>query len=280
MGSIASGIFDDLFTPLPEAPVSSSKDPLDYVAEYVGSATGTWDFLSFIDQSLCNLKVLPSFSENEPALFGRISDVIYTLGIWLSIPALISDSNALRRSFAHVLEVRDLPESDPLKIRKITRAAKACFLDSMTVANSFSQASLFLDRVKIFAYNAVQLRIIDGIYYVTSAIGDGAELIEECFKLNEYQSSQNDVPNPVEDAKLKEKKCLSWMKIVKDVASVALSLIAIIGILFVSTQAIPLIAVMCLVLNTFWLTMKIACHFYNKIVVEEQPTGQIRLATI
>jgi hypothetical protein len=272
MSSVSSlpGIVHDLFTPLPETqPTTRDKDPIDHIADYAGSAAGAWDVFRFIDYTLSYAKWIPSLAPNWLSVIGKIKDVASTVGIGLSIPKIIVDTNTLRRSLSNLFTVQDLPYSDPLRTRKIAQAYKKSFLDTVDLTWTVSQAALFIDATKIYVFETANLRIIDGINNVTSVISDGADLISEYFKLQQYHSPGAQPRNGEESSKLEQKKCLSWMNIVKDIASVAGSAIALVGIAFgIALHSVPIAAGAVLVLSTIWLTMKLAGHFYNKIVVE------------
>ncbi len=268
-----SGIIRDLFTPLPETSVSRLKDPLDHVADYVDTSTGAWDIFRVIENSLAYVKRLPSLAPNALELVEKVKEVAGTMGIGLSIPKIISDFNTFRLGFTNLLATQDLPYSDPLRTRKIAQAAKTTFINSIDFTNTLVQAAQFVDGAKVYLFDAVQLRWLDGANNLTTAISDGSELITECFKLHNYNSPEVQPRNPAEAAKLAEKKTLSWMVVAKDVASVAGAAIALVGIVFgVATQSIAILSISILALSTVWLTMKLATYFYNKIVVEA-PSG-------
>lgn len=267
-----TGFIQGLFTPLPQengVHREREKDALDHVAGYIDTSTGSWDLFRVVELVLSYFKAFSSSATAAgTALVDRISGVINTAGIGLSIPSIITDGNTFRRSVVDFFQTQDLPYSDQLRARKISQAAKKSFLDGMTFTNTLSQASLFLDKVDILKFAPQDLKVIDGIYNVTSVITDGAELVEEGFKLKQYETPQAQPRTDLERRQLDEKKQLSWMKIAKDVASVALSAIAIGAVIFgIATEA-GVISAVILVLSTGWLTMKITCYFYNKIVVE------------
>ena len=199
----------------------------------------------------------------------KVDSVANTAGIGLSIPKILFDGNTLRHSFIKLLGVQDLPYSDPLRDRKIAQAAKKSFIDAINLTGTLSQAALFLDNAKISrVLDAAKTRLVNGIFNGASVISDGADLITECFKLQYFRSPEAQPRNTAESAKLEEKKWLSWMNVVKDVASIAGAALALVGIVFgIVTQSVPII-VAGLVLNTVWLTMKLATYFYNKIIVE------------
>jgi hypothetical protein len=278
--SNSSGIFHDLFTPPPETQATTRvKDHVDQIAEYADTAEGSWDVFRVVDHALSYVKMLPSLTPDWLSVVEKVKEVSSSVGIGLSIPKIIADCNALRRSLGDLFVVQDLPYSDPERTRKIAQAAKKSFLDTIGLTWTVSQAALFIDNAKIFLFETTHLRIIDGINNVTSVISDGAELITEYFKLQHYHSPEAQPRNPAQATKLEQRKQLSWMTIAKDVASIGGAAIALVGIVFgIATQSIPVIAGTFLVLSTVWLTMKLASYFYNKIVVEapiEQPSRLI-----
>jgi hypothetical protein len=184
-----------------------------------------------------------------------------TAGAGLSIPKIIGDCNTLRHSFSYL---QGLSPDNP----KVTQAVKKSFIDAIDLTNTLSQAALFIDHVKIFTFQAGHLRIVDGVCNATSAISDGAELVTEYFKLQGYYS-EGLPANAEENAKLDERKCLSWMVVTKDVASIGYAVVALACIVYgVAIQSVAFASSASLVLSTVWLVMKIATYFYAKIVVE------------
>jgi hypothetical protein len=268
-----SNPIQDLFTPIPENPVSRTKDHLDHVADYVDTSTGAWDIFRVIEHSLAYVKRLPSLDSGVMDLVEKVKGVAGSMGIGLSIPKIISDFNTLRRGLTNLFATQDLPYSDPLRTRKIAQVAKTSFINSIDFTNTLVQAAQFVDAAKVYLFDAVQLKWLDGANNLTSAISDGSELITECFKIHNYNSPEVQPRNPAEAAKLAEKRTLSWMIVAKDVASIAGSALALLGIVFgVATQSIAIVSISALALSTVWLTMKLATYFYNKIVVEA-PSG-------
>jgi hypothetical protein len=274
MSSVSSllGIFQELFTPLPESQATTcTKDHVDHVADYADSAAGAWDVFRVIDNTLSYIKMLPSLAPHWLSVIEKVKNVASTAGIGLSIPKIIVDTNTLRRSLTHLFKVQDLPYSDSLRTRKIAQAFKKSFLDTLDLTWTVSQAALFVDNAKIYVFEAANLRIIDGVNNAASVISDSADLISEYFKLQQYYSpeAQAHLRNSEESVKLEQKKRLSWINVAKDVASIGGSAIALVGIVFgIVVQSIPIITGAALVLSTIWLTMKLVSYFYNKIVVE------------
>lgn len=264
----SNGFFQDLFVSSP-TDAQNNRDHLDHIAAYVDTTQGAWDLFRVFENAVTWCQKLLSTTQTTSAVLDRVSGVVNTAGIGLSIPAIITDCNNLRRSLANVVAVQDLPYSDSERSKKITQAYKRGFLDTMSFINDTSQAALFTQRVNVISFEPGQLSVIDGVNNATSAILDGVELVGECFKLQHYNSPEAQTRNPADASKLEEKKTLSYIIIAKDVASIGVAAIALVGILFgVAIQSIALVATVGLFLSSVWLTMKIASNFYNKLVVE------------
>lgn len=265
----SSSLFQDLFGVSPQPHAVVEKDHFDHVSAYIETTQGAWDVFRSFENAIVWAQKLPSLSKAGSELLGRVSEVVSTAGIGLSIPAILSDCNNLRHSLSRLISFQASVYDDPSRTRNIRQAAHKSFLDLLGLMNDSSQAIIFLDRVKIIILEARHLRIVDGVYNSTSVICDGAELVGECFKLNHYNSQAAQGCSTAEANKLAEKKMLAMLIIAKDIVSLASGAIALIGIVFgIATQDIALVAAAGLVLSTAWLTLKITSYFYNKIVVE------------
>jgi hypothetical protein len=274
MASIASAsssnfLYDLFGVSTADANAAENKDHLDHVAAYADTAQGAWDVFRAAEYMIAWIQKLSPVSEMGPTLLGRVSEVVNTAGIGLSIPAIINDCNNLRKSVINFFVSQELPYSDPQRSRNITQAAKKSFLDSLSLTNNTAQAALFAERVKIVEFEPSHLSGIDIVFNASSAILDTAELVGEYFKLNFYSSPEAHPRNQAEVGKLEERKRLSWMIIAKDVASIGAASLALYGIMIgVAAQSIAAVAMAGLVFSSIWLTMKISSHLYNKIVVE------------
>ncbi len=268
----STNFFSNLFTPIsPEAieQKKEKKDALDHIANYADTASGAWDLFRVGNYIFSVIEHALSPLHKFAGTVGKTKEVFNAAGIGLSIPQIFSDVNSLRSSISDFFGTQKLPNSDPLRERKVAQAAKKSFLDTMNLTSTVAQILLFIDNAKIFLFEAVHLRIVDGIFNITCAISDGAELIGECFKLKQYRSLDLPAQRVGEVTKLQEKKTLSWLLIAKNVASLALAAISlgaiISGVAVGNFFALPVVV---LGISGLWLTLKLASHFYNKVVVE------------
>ncbi|GEM_PF-3948572 len=273
----SASFWNDLFSPLPATREEKPRDALSHVAKYVETTDGAWDVFRVGNHIFSILESCVSASHPYADLFGRVKGVFDSAGAALSFPQLLSNINALRRSITQLFLSQDLPYSDALRTKKIAQAAKTSFVDSVNLTNTVAQMALFLESTRIFIFEAVHLRLIDGIYNITGGVGDAVELIGEYFKLKHYGSPEAQPRNQSEAAKLEEKKTLAWITVAKGVTSIVLAAIALaplaasaFGISLAVSAYISSTAIVAM--STFWLTMKIAGHFYNKVIVNAPVT--------
>ena len=268
----SSNFFADLFTPLPSSATEqkkANKDILDHVADYTETTSGAWDVFRVGNHVFSAIELIMSPLNKFAGVVNKTKDIFNSAGFGLSIPQLFSDSNSLRHSATDLMKAHNLPSSDPLKNKKITLAAKKSFLDTMNLTGTVAQISLFLDHAKIFIFDAMPLKILDGVLNLTGVITDGAEFIGECFKLKHYASPEAQPRSTAESTKLQQKKALALLVIAKNVASIALGVISIgVIILGIATTTFSAFSVTILGISAFWLTMKLASYFYNKVIVE------------
>jgi hypothetical protein len=273
----SANFLQDLFSPLPLPREEKNRDALYHAAKYVETTDGAWDVFRVGNHIFSILETWVSPTHPHADLFGRIKGVFDSAGAALSFPQLLSNIHALRRSITQLFSSQNLPYSDALRSKKIAQAAKTSFVDSINLTNTAAQMTLFFESAKIFMFEAVHLRIIDGVYNITGAIGDAVELVGEYFKLKHYQSPEAEPRNPAETAKLGERKTLAWITIAKDVASLVLAGFALaplaagaLGVPFVMAAYVSPTAIVAI--STFWLTAKIAGYFYNKVIVSAPVT--------
>lgn len=269
-GVQSQSLLHDLFAPLPEEPSSAPppKDGLDRVAQYMESTSGAWDLFRIFDHAVQYLQNLPSLSEGFKDLSSGISKVVSLSGVSLSLPTLFSDVNTLRRKTGAFVSALELPHSDPLRRQKVLQSGKDAFVSSMWLTNTAAQATLFFNEAKLVKLGEY-LPVVDGVYQGSALVSDGIEMVEQAYNLHSYQKVQP--RDDQEAAELGEKKWLAWMVVLKDVASVALSIISLVGIaLGIAIFSLPVMAVVALGLSTTWLTMKISSYFYKEIIKERR----------
>jgi hypothetical protein len=271
---------DISFSAFSDSTIVPQKDCLDHIAEYTASGSGAWEILYVVDQALSYVRLLPSLSELGRSLIGRVSDAVNTIGLALSIPAVFSDCVTLRNSVSRLYELKDLPTADPFRHRKILLGSKAVVLDALMLTNNFTYIPYLLEHLKIQLFEARHLPIFEGIYNGTSIILDGVEFVEEGFKINQYYHLDRSSMTPEQKQRIEEKQCLSWMVVAKDVSSVAISAISIIGLVFgLAIEGVGVLAIGFLVLSSFWLTIKIVSYFYNQLVIEPHAAQSLLAST-
>jgi hypothetical protein len=268
----SAGFFHDLFAPLPEQE-RRPKDLVDHAADYAETSEGAWDFFRC---GYHTLAAIESTFAAPPAFIAKVKGVFDSAGVAISIPRALSNINSLKNSMAQLLAAQNLPYTDSLRDRKIVQAGKAGIVDSLALTNTLAQIGLFLQNATILFFDAFQLSVVDGIYNVTGGVLDGIELIGEGFKLQQYQAPEAQPRNQKEATKLEEKKNLAWMIIIKDIASIAMAVIALspvsqaLGLTFIVFPAVAPAAL--LAISAFWLAMKITSYFYSKLVVDAPVT--------
>jgi len=271
---------DISFSAYSDSAIVSQKDCLDHIAEYTASGSGAWEILYVVDQVLSYVRLLPSLAEGGRTLIGRVSDAVNTVGLALSIPAVFSDCVTLRNSVIRLYELKDLPTADPFRHRKILLGSKAVVLDALMLTNNFTYIPYLLEHLKIHLFEARHLPIFEGIYNVSSILLEGAEFVEEGLKLNQYYSLDKSSMTLVQKLRIEEKQCLSWMVVAKDVSSVAISVISIIGLIFgLAIEGVGILAIGFLVLSSFWLTIKIVAYFYEQLVIEPHAAQSLLAGT-
>lgn len=230
---------------------------------YPASPQGIRDCFRIIEYAASFFASFPGLNHDSRTYLDKISKVMDTAGIGLSIPRTITDMFNLNNSIRQYRRIRSTVFRDSMQRKVSIHAQKKIFLSGLSLTNTLSQASLFIHQVDLISLGKY-IPLADGIYNVTSIVSDGIELVEESFKLQQYNSTIGGV----QTAFLREKKTLSYMKIIKATSSIAGSVLAIVAIFFVAFQ-MPFVATIILVFDIAWLTMKITGNLYEKILNEK-----------
>ncbi|MBI3237068.1 MAG: hypothetical protein HYZ48_05160 [Chlamydiales bacterium] len=255
-----SNRFSDIFAPLPAGlepfQAAGGRDGFARTADYFSTTQGAWDFFRICDQILECAKKIPCLSASSLASLSKTSKVVNLSGISLSMPLLISGINTFRKDIATFAASRHLPQGDPLRDRRITQAGRDALLSGINLGNTTSQAALFAHQANLINLGRA-VPGIDTLYQGSSIVLDGAELIQESYKLSTYVRGDAD------------RKRLSCMVIAKDVASIGTAVLALVGIFFsLTVTAAAVVAWATFFLSAVWLASKIASHFYGQIVQE------------
>ncbi len=262
----------DMFTPLPEerAPTAPRKDGFEYTTKYVDAVWGTWDLWLVLSNALDHIKNLSFLNDSGRDFTERLSGVTNLSGMAMSIPALFTTANGFRKNIFAFAHAQDLPYSDGLRHQKILQTGKNAVTSGMTFTWVLSQAALFAHEVKIIDLGK-NLPVVNVVAQGASIIADGSELVEDIYKVNAYRAAQALTNNPQEGAQLEENLWLSFMRIVKNVSSLAMSTIALIAIgVGVVTSTLPIVAPIVLGLMTVWLAAKISSQLYDEFLKDRR----------
>jgi hypothetical protein len=266
-----NGFFYSLVAPPALSAGDPNKSVVDHIAEFAESASGAKDVFSIGNHVFSALEM--HFDPKNPmsASVANTRDVFSAAAVSMSIPQALADAITATRSFSDLTSTLFSSSGNPEKATEIGKAVRRSFLDSVNLSNTLAQLALFAESVKVVAYDAARAMLVEGIYNATALIADGAELLGEFIRMQELNAEQAKL-DPSKDwgviSKLGEKKNLAWITIAKDVASLALTVIATVAfVLGVTTGNLGFTPVAMLGLSAFWLAMKLTAHFYNKVVV-------------
>ncbi|MBS0620291.1 MAG: hypothetical protein JSS61_02400 [Verrucomicrobia bacterium] len=243
--------FNSLFAPTTNPTPQSKPDLLDRFAEHV-NPTGSWDIYRIFENVFSWVKLLTGNQSNT--LADRASTLSANLGAGLCIPEAICNINGLRHAFSDVQNAAALAHSDPNRSSRLARAVKQSAVEGNWLVNTFAQVVLFLEQGKILDLSPKSSFAANSVMNVTNLLGDGVEVVDQGYKVYHYGNS--------------EQGWLSGMKFVKAISSVALAVIALVGLaLGIAFHAVTLYAVGILALSTVWLAAKMAAYFYEQILL-------------
>lgn len=268
--SASTAFWQTFFQGLSEKEETPPKNFIDQAVNLANTTDGAWDFFHVLEQPFAYLPHLSSLKEPEKALMRHVGSVFNSAALALSLPKTLVDANDLHKNAQQLMGAIKTPYSDPKREAKVAQATTKTFLGGITLGNTITQAGLFLNQAKIIILSAKDFFWMDAISHITSFLSDGADLILQGLKLRYLYaiSSVKDITSNQKE-KLAEEQHLAFTSMLRDIISVALSTIALTGILFsISLETVLLLPETMLVLGSIWLFLKLYCTFYEKIVVE------------
>jgi len=221
---------------------NSRRDFFDGFVGHVETTEGVGDLFSLIQETLSHLRAARFLSQNQTSFVDRLDGATQILGVALSIPAFISDTNELRHRCVDLWEAEGQGKGRGA-------ACKDCFLEAIDWCGTAAETIFSLAAAECILLTASQLYLLSFVYYGTSLLFDGMDLGEDISCLS--KGLQGD------------EKRLRCLCVAKNVASLAISLLALRKIIFTEgtcgDAVVPLLA-------TTWLVTKVAGEVYKKMI--------------
>jgi hypothetical protein len=235
---------------LPALAFPESKSFGTHLIDYMSSADGPADFFDFVQVFASHAKNLP-ISPEQRAVAENIR--AHSSDVWslLVFPDIISEGTKWIQKTGLFID-GCVQGSDA---QTVQGAAKDALLQSVDFLNTIGEGGTFLHNKKWVDLGAAG-PWMGGLYSTTSLISDGVDMHAQ-------------ISNLQDPAACAESQWLSIVKLVKDVASILLSLISLTAlILGIAIETVFLLPSAALGLSTVFIISKIYGYFYERVVVE------------
>lgn len=234
-----------------------------HLTRYLSTAEGSADLLDAVQTVAQYVKALPlTFAQLDLAESFRstVADGRSTL-ILLKI---FGESFKLYHKTAHLLEVVQLPTSDA-RPAEIGVAAKRVVVQGADLANAASEGALFLHQKKWVDLGGA-LPWTTAVLNASTLLADGIDAYDQWTGIEEIQWQRADTGA---DAHLDAREWLCIVRLVKDIASIILSVIGLGLLIFeIVMDSVALLPPLILGLSTLFLVCKIYAYFYERACVE------------
>jgi hypothetical protein len=239
---MSTQIINGLFQSIP--PTKVEKGFLDHCEAYVSTTDGARDLYDLI--SHCS-KGWEIWGDCNPCAV-QVKEVFELAGLTLSVPQLICDLSALNRGITRLFA------SSCEHTMQTARTIKDVVMQSLLLINTGARSISFAQGMKCLALTSRQIVQVSLIATVTSLITDGSDLIRDCI---EWQV----------EGKSEEADNLAFMNVMKNLSSVAVSVLLLVSSTFGALLSEPVLTGALFALGTIYLVSKISAYFYKEMVI-------------
>lgn len=150
-------------------------------------------------------------------------------------------------------------------------AGKNIFKDIFVLGCSGSESLMFLNESKILPHPESWGGPIEGVFWITAGILDGWNMGEQIHKSDYYYNESQKVNKPELKSYYESARDLANLRIVKSISTVAMAALALVSLFFASLVAgVAWISTAMLGLSCVYIVLKIASHFYQKSLDDQE----------
>lgn len=214
------------------------------------------DVKDVIDFVSTGLKWFPYFNMSDQTLdfANKTRGDLDPIAQGLSVFSFFSDLNGVRRSIGHYFSSDD------------TDAGRKLFNSTMCAVNSGSESSMFLDTINIVPLKE-GMKAVSGAFWGSAALLSGVDYF---YQIGQIEHLSKEIETESDDdikAVRQDELGLSYLKIVKNITTVALASIILVSLVFAGVASYMLFSpVVQLGLSTTWFVLQFVCYYYQSVI--------------
>ena len=234
-----------------------------HLGNYLSSTDGATDLCLAIDTAVQHLQALPLSPAQQGVLEGvgkSASDGFLLLGL----PDAITGSIKFYKQASGLIELIREPGDDS-KYGKVQGAAKGLLLQGAAVAYSSTKVASLIQNKKWADLNAP---LISGVNNLSSLVMDSFDLFDQASKIYTIRQERAEATQGQRQVapEVVEREWICMVNLVKDVASVVLSVLILALLVFdVVAESVAILPPTILALTTIYLTAKLYAYFYERL---------------
>ena len=246
---------------------SDTKSVWSHFSDRLGTSEGIYDALKIGEYGVEWFKRIPlqifqsSHLADVKGVFSRAAAV---LGAFALVKQM-GDTASSISLFGRVFDKTRSPSSQDLTIDVLAKNAARNILDltcmASDVANNFHEAG--------WVNLGKAAPISSGVFFGTDIIGNAIDLTGQIYQISERNVEKHTRRiSPQTKTNFFHKDVLSCIEIVKNVACISGSIIGLASLVLGGPIVVSIVG---LFFSSMWIVSKIVSHFYNEMVVKEQP---------
>jgi hypothetical protein len=229
------------------------------------TGSGAHDFLDITARML----QVTSNVIDDTAIQARLGGISGKLALVRDAFALFEFGEAAIELIGHVSDLTDaldMPSSDPLREAEVARAVKQLTKNGLGLACSGSDAMMFLDGSKIVPLSPDVAQTFEGVFWISLGVLSGWDLVDQVEESDRCQIKSREAHSPqVRDYYTKMGEVAN-IRLVKDVAAVAMAALSLIAMFFANLSFMPTVM---LGLACVYVVLKVASYFYQRVIDDQ-----------
>jgi len=230
------------------------------------TGNGAHDLLDIVARTL----QVTSNLIDDAAVEARLGGISGKLSLVRDAFALFEFSEAvfdLRGNVSDLTDALDMPSDDPLREVEVARAVKGLTKNGLGLACSGSDAMMFLDGSKIVPLSPDVAQTFEGVFWISLGVLSGWDLVDQVEESDRCQIKSREAHSSEVREYYTKMGEVANIRLVKDVAAVAMAALSLIALFFTSLSFMPTVM---LGLSCVYVVLKVASYFYQRVIDDQK----------